>query len=291
MAPDPVSPIPAFRPHIDTVAPQGDPRPRPDSGRGRPASAAALLADVLIHGSGDVPTDSVLALVRDALEEGHPEAALKLLDPLWSAELAREDCWFLRGQALYQLKRFAEAGDVAEQGLARLPHSVALRYLLASCELSLGHGAGAERAILAALALAPDEPVLLCRLAGLLGRAGRGDEAGRLLRRAAAVAPGHSLVAHERLSLAAPAADQAGPAPTTEDRAAPYTRAGIGLSLLAAPPARRPAEAVPLRWTEPVRLVWLGAAVILFASGHRTAGLLLGFTTIAGPILWRARGR
>jgi thioredoxin-like negative regulator of GroEL len=291
MAPDPVPPVAAYRPQIDHVVPQGDPRARPDFGAGRPSAPRAPVDDLLVHGSGHTPTETLLALVRDALEEGHPEVALRLLDPWWSAGQNREECWCLRTQALYQLKRFAEAGDVAEQGLARLPDSVALRYLLANCELSRGDGPGAERAMRAALALAPDQPVVLCRLAEWLGRTGRGEEAGRLVRRAAAAAPGHPLVAHEQLALARAPGHPPDPAAPGDRLAEPYTRAGIALSLVAAPPAVRPAASVPHRWSEAIRLAWLGAAVILFVSGHRAVGLVLGLTTIAGPILWRARAR
>lgn len=234
----------------------------------------------------------------DALEAGHTGAALELLDRLWSEELSREDCWFLRGQALYELKRFREAGDVAGRGLERLPRSVALLFLLSNCELKLHNLAGAERAILDALALVPEHPVLLCRYAALLVRAGRTDEAARLLERAAGLAPDHPLVLLERAAqmpaaLAASGEPPLGDPPLLEARVDPYARVGIGLSLLGLAAAARETTA-PRRASGEgmlvLRAALVGLAIALAAFELRLPAAIAFVTALAVPRLWRARG-
>jgi tetratricopeptide (TPR) repeat protein len=182
----------------------------------------------------DAQRELLLGLVREAIESGHPDSALRLLDQLWSADLSREDCWYLRGQALYQLSRFQEAGQVTQQGLIHRPQSIALLFLLCSCELKLNNLPGAERAILEAIGLFPDHPVLLCRYANLLARAGRTDEARRLLDQAENAAPGYPLIELERkhLRMLAEHRQTGAASPVIDNRPDVYARPSIGLSLL-----------------------------------------------------------
>lgn len=225
-------------------------------------------------------------------KSGRPGAALELLDGLWSADLALEDCWHLRGQSLYDLGRIGEAAQVTGQGLARAPRSVALLFLLSNCESALGNPSGAERALLGALALESEQPVLLSRYAELLVHAGRTDEAAGLLARAELAAPGHPLVEHARLALS-DAEARAGDGVTRSEGPDPYARAGIGLSLLM-PVFGRPAagsDGGSGRWIGMVvRLALVGGAIVLVALGFRLAAALLLVTALAGPRLWRARG-
>jgi tetratricopeptide (TPR) repeat protein len=292
MSSDPVAPVSAFRSSLDFVAPsiptstgfgghpQRSPSPPPDGRLGHPTD--------------EPQREMLLALVKDALESGHPGAALELLDRLWTADLAREDCWYLRGQLLYELKRFAEAGEVAGQGLARVPGSVALLYLLGNCELKLNNIAGAEKAIRDALALAPEHPVLLCRLAELLTRSGRLDEATTLVARAATAAPTHPLVAHERGALQAARERDATMPSIIENAPDAYGRAAIGMLLLGATPAavapKFGAEAVGGWWLWAVGAGLVGAVIALALLGHWVPAAVLLVTVLAGPLLWTARG-
>lgn len=293
MAPDPIPPASPFDPRLDPLLPPAASR-APSRGDSRPAVLSSLVDTLRPRQTGAAPREVLLAVVRDALESGKPDAALGLLDELWSADVTREDCWYLRGQALYELERFAEAGEVAGQGLARAPRSAALLFLLSNCELELSNLPGAERAIAGALALLPEHPVLLSRYAELLARAGRLDEAGDLLERAAAAAPGHPLVAHAQV------APSAARSPRSDDVASvigagpdPYGRAALGLSLLT--PAARLVEepgtdAACRRTAGLVVTVMVGGAIVLAALGFRPAGATLLVTALAGPRLWRARG-
>jgi len=261
--------------------------------RARPIPPPSPVDSLLSRQPDDPRREVLLGLVRDALEAGHAGAALELLDRLWSAELSREDCWFLRGQALFELKRYREAGDVARRGLERLPRSVALLFLLSNCELKLQNLAGAERAILDALALVPEHPVLLCRYAALLVRSGGTEEAFRQLDRADGVAPDHPLVLLERAAQAAAGLATSGEPQIIESQADPYARAGVGLSLLglaAAPggtasPSGAPGEGMVL-----LRGALVGLAIALAAFGFRVPAAIAFVTALAVPRLGRARG-
>jgi tetratricopeptide (TPR) repeat protein len=181
--------------------------------------------------------------VRDALELGQPSHALELLDRLWGNDLSREDCWFLRGQALYGLQRFLDAGRISAEGLERAPQSVALLYLLCNCEAQLNDLAAAEHALVRALALLPGNMLLVCRYVHLLARQGRLAEAEAQLERATLLDPDFPLVEQERRFLATLAGS--GGVTTDEqigalirESADPYGRAPLALSLLG--PVPRP---------------------------------------------------
>ncbi len=66
---------------------------------------------------GDV-AEKGLAVAFHYLEVGQPQRALAALDGLAGAGLEEPRAWFARGQALYDLERYAEAADVAKAGLA-----------------------------------------------------------------------------------------------------------------------------------------------------------------------------
>jgi tetratricopeptide (TPR) repeat protein len=290
---DPLSALTSARQRLDALyVPAGLSSPAGGE-RASPIPPPSPVDSLLSRQPDDPQREVLLGLVRDALEAGHTGAALELLDRLWSAELSREDCWYLRGQALYELKRYREAGDVAGRGLERLPRSVALLFLLSNCELKLQNLAGAERAILDALALVPEHPVLLCRYAALLVRSGRTEEASRLLDRADGVAPDHPLVLLERAAQAAAGLGTGGEPQIIESQVDPYVRAGVGLSLLGlaaatgskASPSRAPGEGMVV-----LRGALVGLAIALAAFGLRVPAAIAFVTALAVPRLWRARG-
>lgn len=175
-------------------------------------------------------------VVREALAMGHPQQALELLDRIWSRDVTREDAWFLRGQALYELQRYLEAGQVTQQGIQRNPRSAALYYLLCNCETQLNHLEAAEVAIRSALGLLPENGLLRARYAHLLVRLGRLDEAREQLDLADVYAPGHPIVGQERKFLAAvtsgPSAAEEKVSALLHEATDPYARAPLGLSLL-----------------------------------------------------------
>lgn len=146
------------------------------------------------------PDGKNLALAHHYLDIDQPQRALQALDSS-GATVEAPDYWLLRGQALYDLGRYAEARTAAREGLAREPESVGLLYLSCNAEVKLGDAAAAERAILAALRLAPEDPYLLCRYAHLVAKAGQIDKAGRLVDEAARVAPDSPVVHKARATL------------------------------------------------------------------------------------------
>jgi hypothetical protein len=92
-----------------------------DRGLPRPVVSRPLAEALQLKQVDDAQRELLLGLVREAIESGHPDSALRLLDQLWSADLTPEDCWYLRGQALYDLSRFTEAGQVTQRGLTHRP--------------------------------------------------------------------------------------------------------------------------------------------------------------------------
>jgi hypothetical protein len=156
-----------------------------------------------------------------------------------------------------------------------------LLYLLCNCEARLGHFGAAEDAIVRALTLLPDHPLLLCRYAHLLAQAGRLDEAQGLLRLAEAVAPGYAMVEQERQFVATlsghggvSADEQIGA--LIRESADPYARPSLGAALLGAGvlrgaasgramPARRTRRWNWRRWRWPLAAA-LAAAIIYLLS-------------------------
>jgi tetratricopeptide (TPR) repeat protein len=119
-------------------------------------------------------------------------------------ELTESDleAWFLRAVALCDMERYAEAAGAARAGLACDPRHLPLLALLAGVETELGDLARAERTMLWALELAPDDPFLLSRYALLVARAGQLDKGGRLVALAARTDPNHVEVLRARSVLA-----------------------------------------------------------------------------------------
>lgn len=153
-------------------------------------------------------TDYLLAAYH-YLEQHEPERALALLDGVARPDLEDENFWFLYGQAFYDLARYREAADMAQAGLVRAPDSTMLLYLACNCQAALGDLAAAERAILAALKLMPEDAGLLCRYAILVAQAGQLEKASRLLAEAERSAPTHPHLTQARMIISYLSGDNA----------------------------------------------------------------------------------
>lgn len=146
------------------------------------------------------PADRARELARHYLEVAQPQRAL---DALAAAPAVDDpETWALRGWALVDLDRYADAAEVARDALGTWPGDVGFLRLLAVAEALADRLADAEQAVLAALRIDPDDPHLLCTYADTLMR-------GRQLRKARAVLdlaeradPDDVLVVRMRLNLA-----------------------------------------------------------------------------------------
>ncbi|MEU7930895.1 tetratricopeptide repeat protein [Micromonospora echinofusca] len=146
--------------------------------------------------------ETQLARVAHLLEVNRPEQALTEVDRL-PAPLATSRLAFrLRAGALTVLDRWDDVVTVARQGLAEHGPDAEL---LGRLGLALRHRrehALAERALLDALAIEPENPWLLCQYADLCSAAGQPDKAERLVARAAAITPDAPAVFASRFQLA-----------------------------------------------------------------------------------------
>jgi tetratricopeptide (TPR) repeat protein len=128
-----------------------------------------------------------LALARHYAAIGQPRRVLEALERLDSAYDA--EAWALRGEALYQVDRYEEGADAARRGLALEPEHLVLLDVLALNLIELDELGPAEQALLAALALRPDDTTLICHYALACARGGQFDKARRLVERAAQLGP------------------------------------------------------------------------------------------------------
>lgn len=143
-------------------------------------------------------TTQALLLARRYLDIEQPARALEVLNGLTNVPMQDPDYWYLRGRALYELKRYPEAADMLQRGLGQEPDYTPLLYMMCNCQDKLGNLAEAERAILTALRLVPDEPSFLCRYAYLVAKAGQLDKADRLVDEAARLSPYDTTVLQTR---------------------------------------------------------------------------------------------
>lgn len=197
---------------------------------------------------------------------------LEELDEL-GAPASDPEAWFLRAAALRDLERYADAANAARAGLACDPRHLPLLALLGGAETELGDLARAERTLLWALELAPDDPGLLSRYALLVARAGQLDKARGLLALAARTDPDHLAVLRARSVLAYLEGSDMESAEWSP--ALPLARFGAGPSWLAA----------------------VAAMIALLETGHTAAAacaagawlVWVAYTWLAPPLLRRYR--
>ena len=143
-----------------------------------------------------------LTRVVGLLEMNRPEQALTELGRLPGAAATDRVAYRLRVIALSALDRWDEVAETARQGLAEIGPDAELLGRLGLALRSQGAYAPAERALLDALALEPEDPWLLCQYADLCVTVGQTDKAGRLISRAAELAPESPAVYGSRVQLA-----------------------------------------------------------------------------------------
>ncbi|MEU6073234.1 tetratricopeptide repeat protein [Micromonospora sp. NPDC047074] len=146
--------------------------------------------------------ETQLARVAQLLEVNRPEQALAEVDRLPAGLATSQAAFRLRAAALTVLDRWDDVVTVARQGLAESGPDAEL---LGRLGLALRHRrehAPAERALLDALAIEPENPWLLCQYADLCAAVGQTDKAERLAARAAALAPEAPAVFASRFQIA-----------------------------------------------------------------------------------------
>ncbi|MER5333001.1 tetratricopeptide repeat protein [Micromonospora sp. NPDC002717] len=146
--------------------------------------------------------ETQLARVAQLLELNRLEQALDEVNRLPAALAASPAAFRLRAAALTGLDRWDEVVAVARQGLAETGPDAEL---LGRLGLALRHHrefAPAERALLDALAIEPENPWLLCQYADLCSAVGQTGKAERLVARAAAIVPDAPAVFASRFQLA-----------------------------------------------------------------------------------------
>jgi tetratricopeptide (TPR) repeat protein len=146
--------------------------------------------------------ETAVALASHYLDVDQPQRALDVLDGIDGPDLDDAYLWALRTQALVDLKQFAQAAATARNGLSVDAESITLLDLLAIAEAELGELEAAETAILQALELEPEHPVLLCRYALLLARGGELGKATRVCAEAERIDPDDEAVIRCRIALA-----------------------------------------------------------------------------------------
>jgi tetratricopeptide (TPR) repeat protein len=139
----------------------------------------------------------------DALLDLHrPEQALDELNRLSGDSSGTLRACQLRAAALTDLERWAELATTARHGLGQCGPDAELLGRLGLASRHLGQYAPAERALLDALALTPENAWLLSQYADLCVLVGQTTKAEALLARAAALAPDSPAVYATRFQIA-----------------------------------------------------------------------------------------
>lgn len=183
--------------------------------------------------------ERALALASHLLSVDRPAEALERLAGVSAAALDTERSWVLRVAALLDLDRNSEAESAAKAGLAHVGSSAALLQLLTRARARVGDHAGAERAVLRALSLSPEDVGLLCEYARLLIRVGQVDKAKQVLTQATQLAPESSDVASTRALLAYVAGDSRAATAASRDVLGRDPESALGRTLLAGASAER----------------------------------------------------
>jgi tetratricopeptide (TPR) repeat protein len=111
-----------------------------------------------------------IALARHYLQLRRFDRGLDALDRVSSTELDNVEMWRIRAACLHGLRRYDEAVDAAERGLAGRPDDMGLLDQVALSAFEAGKRRRAHAALRRALALAPRNPVLIAHQALFLAR-------------------------------------------------------------------------------------------------------------------------
>jgi tetratricopeptide (TPR) repeat protein len=148
------------------------------------------------------PFESRLQMAGHWLQIGRPERALAELDGLAGDAALDVRAYVIRGSALHQLDRNAEAIGVLQDGLNRHGPFQPLLQLLGYALRGEGRLAEAEAAFLQGLSLDPLDPDLLIGYARVCLAAGQAEKADALVERAASQAPDSVVVSAARAEVA-----------------------------------------------------------------------------------------
>jgi tetratricopeptide (TPR) repeat protein len=107
---------------------------------------------------------------RHDLARGRPDRALDALSNLTGADLDDHTFWSLRAAALYDLRRWNEATEAAQEGLARAPGDYELLDVLALAQLEGGDAKRALATVESALTVYPDDATLHAHRALIVAR-------------------------------------------------------------------------------------------------------------------------
>ena len=124
-----------------------------------------------------------------------------------SEMVAEPEYWLIRSGAHYGLGEWEQGATAAQRGLALDPEDTGLLNIVALCQLENGQDGPADRTLFRALAIEPENPVLLANRALVLARMREFPEARALVDKAAGLAPWSTHVATVRVQVAMLAGD------------------------------------------------------------------------------------
>ena len=151
--------------------------------------------------------DRQLALALHYLEVGRPGEALRVLDDMPSEMVAQPEYWLIRSSAHFGLGEWEEGSNAAQRGLALDPEDTDLLNIVALCQLENDQEGSADKTLFRALAIEPENPVLLANRALVLARMREFPEAHALIDKAVGLAPWSAHVATVRVQVAMLAGD------------------------------------------------------------------------------------
>jgi tetratricopeptide (TPR) repeat protein len=136
------------------------------------------------------PTAGAVELARVHLAQSRPDRALEALARI---DPETGDYWVIRATALHNLERYEEAATAASEGL-KWSQSMPLLLVLASAWTETDRLADAERVILSALAMEPENALCLTSYARMLATGGQLEKAAAVAAEAVRHAPGDAHV-------------------------------------------------------------------------------------------------
>jgi tetratricopeptide (TPR) repeat protein len=131
------------------------------------------------------PSAGAIELARVHLAQSRPDRALEALA---KTDPQTGDYWVIRATALHNLDRYEEAAQAASEGL-KSSQSIPLLLVLASAWTEMDRLGDAERVILSALALDPEDSLCLTSYARMLATGGQVEKAAAVAAEAVRQAP------------------------------------------------------------------------------------------------------